>query len=540
MNTLEVKYNGIEITPTPLVSRGYQFVDYGARWGQFEQIDLSCYITGIGPSYTTSLGAINSIFYPQFKTLVVNESNVGEIYRWENVALQEIEIPQNHFSIGTFTRYTAKLISYQIPSGVLEPVNEYSFTQGEDGIVTVNHKISAKGIRTDQTPIDNAINFVSAFVRKNPYNNCAPYFIPNSSGVLLSISEQLDRTTASYSVTEIYKYVTGQPNVGYLKTSSVSVNDSNANDYLNIDLTVTLQGSPVDKNHNELQTAAQSIDLLSVLQEYGYSTTNVYREGFTASYDSGAVRIELKGSFISGVDTDLSGFFDYSVGFDRELVPNLTTWKIDGDYITRGPLNIRKSKIATFKSANQANGFIPYLSGLLTSSALYSGYGNAYPLNIIQVTEVEDTGHATLKLSATFSDYDNYSIYVQPKYNIEVEPSRWIYEMIPAANIEGHYIVQDLQMMNATKLKATFNAIVTGESTLNYISAANLLSGISGLYLGSGAFMTVETVNSGISNITIEQNYIGPEKMSTGFLTTKAYGGYAIDYVRNAGYKFGY
>jgi hypothetical protein len=538
---LIVKYNNSGITPVPLVSRSYQFIDYGGRWGQVEQIDLTCYITGI-TTYQTEIDRLNTLFGQNFKTLTVEQDDNSLLYQWDNIVLQEVSVSQNNFHPNGLAPYNAKFISYQIPSGVLDPSNEYSFSQSEDGTVTVNHKISARGVRTANSPIDNAINFVSNFLRKNPYTGCAPTFITNSTAdaVLMSVQESIDRSNGTYSVNEIYKFVTGQ-GAAYLKTTNLSVGESPTNDYVTVDLSVTLQGSPVNKNLSTITSAAQSLDLMTELTSYGLSTSNIHRESYSINLNSGACSIEIKGSFVSGVGSDMSGHFDYAVSLDSDLITDMNIWKIDGEYMTRGPMNLRRSQVASFKSSNQGNGYATYLKSLVTSSPLYSAYqAVAYPLNITQITVSEDTGRATLRLSATFSDYDNYGVYVQPKYVIEVEPSRWIYEMVPSANIEGHYIIQDLQMKNQAKIRLAFNAVLTGESSLNYSSASDILNILSGIYLGANSFLTSETTNSGVSSISIERQYMGSDTMTTGILTSKVYGGYGNAHVRQRGHKFGF
>ena len=538
MKDVTVKFNGQIISPTPTVSRGYQFLDFGQRFGQIETIDLACAVTGITNSYKAALNSITSIFSGQFKTLEVFEEALS-VYKWDNVIVQDISVPENHFFQGTMAPYNVKLISYQIPSGVTDPSNEYSFSQEDNGIVNVSHKISARGVRTNLSPLDNAINFVTTFSRKNPFNNCVPAFIPNSSGVLLSISESTDRANGSYSITENYKYITGSVGVGYLKTTNLSIDESPSSDYINIGLDVNIQGSPVDDNLSEVKLAAQNIDLNSILStDYGLNLTNIYKDTASITQNTGNNSIGIKINYFSGVNSDLSGYFDYNINFDRDSLTNISSWKVEGEFLSKGPLNLRKSQIATFKTANQGGGYAPYLTSLLSSSPLYAQYASSYPLTLNQLAYQENTGKATLRLEANFGDYDTLAPFIHPKYDISVEPSRWIYEMLPSANIEGHYIIQDLQMKNQAKATLSFAGTITG-GTGFYSNESAMLDILSGIYIGS-AFLVGETETSGVSSVSLERSFLGSELMGSGIVNSKTYGSINNGFVRKAGYKYGY
>ncbi|MFK5284396.1 hypothetical protein ACI3PL_32930, partial [Lacticaseibacillus paracasei] len=65
----------------------------------------------------------------------------------------------------------------------------------------------------------------------------------------------------------------------------------------------------------------------------------------------------------------------------------------------------------------------------------------------------ENTGMATFQASLVFLDGATNNAYVRnPKYTVDISPSKWSYDLLPSANIEGHYVVQDLQMMTKSKI----------------------------------------------------------------------------------------
>ena len=203
-----VTYDTTTFSPTPLVNYSQQPINYGYVYGYNAEISLDGLYTGI----TTTGAAISFLtgaFSNQFKNLVVKDDQNNVLYQWNNVTVDSLKFDSSTYYQGSFVKYSVKLKSYSVPSGVTDPSNEYSFAQNEDGTVNVSHKISAKGLRGSNAAFSNAVNFVSQFTGKDPYSNCAPYFVPNGSGILLSISETINRSEGIYSVNETYKYGTG-------------------------------------------------------------------------------------------------------------------------------------------------------------------------------------------------------------------------------------------------------------------------------------------------------------------------------------------
>jgi hypothetical protein len=536
MSKVIVKYNGAEMSPTPTVSRSMQFVDYGLRWGQIEQIDLSCYATGFSGSGVVT--QVVNLFSGQFKTLEVYDDS-SLVYKWPYTVVQEIVFPRSTFSPMSMTPFSVRLLSYQVPSGITEPVNEYSFTQGTDSIVTVNHRISAKGVKTDASALDNAIAFVKQFVKSNPFTGCAPAFIPNGQGILFSIAETINRAEGSYSVNETYKFVTGST-LPYVETTTLSINDSATEDYVSLDLNVRWQGSPITGAINALSTAVSSFSLANALSSYGISASNIYQNTFSVSQDSGAVAIEFKANLISGVTNEFSGFFDYTVSFDEDVISNMAGWRVDGEFICKGPISFRKSRINDFKTTNGAGSFIPYLKGLITNSALYSTY-NDFALNPIptQLSISENTGMATLRLSATFNDADTMGSLLQPKYSVDVEPSKWTYELMPAANIEGHYTLQDLQVKSRAKIKLSMSSATSGNNAQSMADVSGVLNTLSGIYV-SNAFLIADNYGSGVAEVSMDLELLGKDTIGDSLSNAKVHGSFNNGYTRLPGFKFGF
>lgn len=535
---IRVLYNFQEISPVPLVSRSYQFLDNGARFGQQELIELSCTLTGL----TTPAAAITSLtgkFSDQFKTLQVYEDE-GLVYQWDNLVLQEMSFSQSNLPVGGFVPYNVKFLSHQTPSGIVDRSNEYTFTQNEDGTVNVAHKVSAKGVKTSIGALDNAIAFVRLFTGQNPYNSCAPSFIPNGSGVLLGVQESINRAEAVYSVNESYKYTTGST-ANYIETVTLDINNSREQDYPSVDLSVKWQGSPVNGSADNLKSSFTSLNLNTFLSRYGINTANVYQNGFNISQNSGGNTIEAKVNYLSGSGIDFSGYFNYEVSVNDDLVTEKQDWSVDGNFVCKGPIAFRRGRIALFKASKQSNSYIPYLKGLITNSALYGAWAPTFSLNGTPktITIAENTGMATLKLAASFSNDDTYAGLIAPKYSITMDASKWVYELLPAANIEGHYTLQDLQMKSQAKMNINMEAGITGGLSNGINNIKSILTTISGIYMKDG-FCISENNSSGIADGVVSYEVLGLDNMGTGMLASKVHGSITNEYLRPKSYLFGY
>lgn len=535
MADLVVRYNGNVIAPTPLVRYSKQFIDYGARWGDATQIELNGLITGLPVGGTGAIGTFTNIFTGQFGTLDVTETGKGSIYNWSNVVVQEINFPNSKFYEGCIAPYAIKMLAYNVPSGVVEPVNEYAFVQNDDGTVSLSHKISARGVPNISGSLNSAIGFVRSFSGRQ---NFASTFLPNNSGVLLSMSETIDRLTSTYSINETYKYNTGIDQI-YLETFSLGITDAEDSEYLTIDANLKIQGSTITKNIGAVETALASVSIPSKISALGIATGFLAQTTFSVSRDTGAATIEIKSSYLSGYSTqDANGFFDYTVTIEEDKLLPKETWRVEGEFFCKGPLDFRTQQLNAFKSTNGSN-WRSYLSGLLLASPLYlSGYhGSGQLSNFSQIEIHENTGQADFKISMTTVDGLNRTG-PNEKYNVEVQPSRWNFELLPSANIEGHYVVQDPQVQTRSKIQ-----IGATVDTLNATAILPALSGIvndlSAIYVLSG-FVTAESMSTGLLEAAYNKEWIGADAYGQNFLFTKVVGSTSFGFVRPPGFKFGY
>lgn len=551
-NDLLVYYDGVRIFPTPIVNYSQQPITFGYVYGYNTDISLDGLFTGItatGRNATGIITGLTSLFTGQFKTLEIKDDSSNSLYKWDNVNINNISIEQNNYYSGSFIKYNVKATSYLVPSGVIDPSNEYSFAQNDDGTVTVSHKISARGVKNNLGAFQNAINFVKLFTGKDPFSSCLPYFIQSGSGILERLSENIDRANGAYSVNEIYRYNTGEA-APYVHVTSMDIDESIDREFKNINYNLKIFGSPIYKNANDIIASYLNYNLISDIQnEFGMDATNWVKNTYSAAADSGAATIDIKVGYLSGSGLNISGFFDYTVNCDKDFLTNQESWKIDGEFKCYGPLDYRIKRLDAFKTLNKNNSWKTYLTGLITSSPIYSVLHDPTKLassNVI-VNQNEISGIANLKLSLTLNmGYEPTGV-TELKYTLNGAPNRWIYELLPSANIEGSFVIQDIR----TKANASTQFNVFAKSyDKNY--ALGLCSGyiknLADTYIDSGtpsnikAFLVDEQYSTGTYDISYSKKYLGDVYgISTGLLSLQSIGtnNLAVP-LRLPGYNFGY
>lgn len=545
MGNIVVTYNGNTLSPTPLVQHNIAPIDYGTRWGNVQEIELQGFITGLTGQATLIQPTFAQKFSGQFGILEVLDG-ASTIYKWTNIIVDEINFPQNHLYIAqgaspkSMTPYSVKMRAINVPSGVLDPMNEYAFQHTDDGLVTVIHKVSARGIKTQKGGLQNAIDFVTSFSGQNPFSSPLNAILcPQGSGVLISYTESIDRASCTYGIQEVYKYNSGltQP---FVESWTVAVSDLFDNEWLTLDVDWRLQGSVVRNNLAAIEAGGYIVEPKTKLGVLGYATGNLIASTYNVIRDSGAASIQVRTTYLSGyTPADLSGYFDYMVTLVNDVVYPLEDWRIEGDFVCFGPRDWRVSRLNSFKATSGAGDWRNFLTGLIISSPLYAYHGSGTGFGGHATLEIhENTGLATFHASLVTTDGQRPPGIYYPKYNLDCQPNKWMFDLLPAANIEGHYVLQDLQMMSQGRTSISVDCqIVSGVEILSDLSG--YLDTLTSLYIQPGFTMT-DHYTTGLIDASMNREIIGGDKMATGITFNKVAGTVLTDFIRQSGYKFGY
>jgi hypothetical protein len=154
---------------------------------------------------------------------------------------------------------------------------------------------------------------------------------------------------------------------------------------------------------------------------------------------------------------------------------------------------------------------------------------------------------ATLKLNLELdAGYESLGL-ADMKYTISATPSRWQYELFQSANIEGDFIIQDLNMATAPKQTFTISC-----NTYNKPSGLSSLSGyldnliatyvITGTQTNVQAFLIEEQYSTGTYNVSYSKTFLGQDSgISSSLLSLQAIGtSTALVPLRSSGYNWGY
>jgi len=542
---LNIYYGGNLISPSPLINFSEENISYGYVFGYNQNLQIQGLYTGISTS-GACVNYLTGIFGSQFQNLLVQDNLSNTLYNFSGVTVQSIDIEPSTFFSGSFVKWTAKLKSYSVPSGVSDIENSYNYTQNTDSTVDVIHKVSARGVRNSNGALNNAILFVQMFTGTDPFSACAPYFVPSGSGCLISQTENINRIDSIYSIVENFRYNTGSF-VPYIKTTSLDISESINDEYRNIDYSCKIQGSPITKNLNSIITSYLSYGMLAdIQQDFGISTTGFVKNSYSVNVDSGAASVDIRVGYLSGASA--SGFFDYVVSLENDHLNNTENWKIAGEFTCFGMLEYKLQQLNNFISINESNSWHGYLTGLIAASPIFAANHDTGKLfsNNPKVVIATNTGLATLSLSM---DWDNNYEPVglsDLTYSLEASPARWIYELLPAASIEGEFIIQDLRTQSQPRQKFSLSA-----KTYNTLSGLSLLNGymnnLVGGYVISGTenavvnFLTDENINTGIYDVSHEQTWLGEDVISTGILFLQSIGSStAAVPARPGGFYWGY
>jgi hypothetical protein len=471
--------------PTPYVSRDHENIDYGGdRWGATTNITLNGQIylynnqnlsdNARFQALNAKKDAIINAFSSDFGTLTVDGTS------FEGCILQSINFSDNGY--GGIVDYTITLKAYELSSfkannKVLEPVDKFSFTEGEDGFIALTHTISAKGFNTNNSATDafaNAKTFVDK--RKGLGKKPTTTLIGNTGAtpVLVSVSESVDRFSGTYSVTENYRYHSDPDfNGDFLTKYTISKAKSVDNGIT----TVSIQGeiksrkvnysyensSNVDPGDNAtmelLMAEFERVSWHEVCQQESGLPANSLNDDpvtFSTNQDERARLLTFNIAFDNDTlyqdAADLGfgnngAYYDFSLSVDTDEMSSITTVGLSGVIKSRGTLEGRnanaKSLLGTLIASNygtlktEAQNFYQDITGNENFTLTNLPHSVSINKNIF---------NGTISLSVQFTDKNFYPSYdiVDSDYQIAVTPALNQYSSRASCNKVGSYIIYDV------------------------------------------------------------------------------------------------
>ena len=514
------------LSPTPYVSRDHENIHYGGDiWGASTNIRLDGQIylyesqrgSALAGSQSNANARFNALndkkndiiraFSDDFGSLEIKDSSGQAVVVGEGCIIQSVDFSSNDYSglvDYTITLKAYELSSFQDGSKILDPVDKFSFTEGDDGFIELTHTISAKGFNTNGIATDAFAN-AKAFVngRKGLANKPTTALINNTGAtpVLVSLSENVDRFGAIYSITESYRY-SDDPNFNgdgsFLTKYTVSKEESVESGIT----TVSIEGEIKSKKHNYIfegtTPQADDVTMEAIREEFkagvhhkGQSakipwyevcesdsglSLNPYPVTFNTTEDERARVLTFNISFDNDTlfsDTDESVFsldnayYDFSTSINTDEITSITTVGLSGLIKARGSLADRNKRVDVLLEALLDDGPLgdptPYHVLKTEAQILYrdiTGH-EFFELDYIpsSVTITKDKFAGTINLAVQFTDKNFFPSYdiIDSDYQVSLTPAMNQFRSKGSCNKVGSYMIYDINANSREKVDISVN-----------------------------------------------------------------------------------
>lgn len=430
---------------------------------------------GYGPAYVTNgpLGNPNL-----FKNWAIEDSLYGltnpptgtanyyqKIYENSGIIVRSINFNESNYA--GLIDYTIELNSIRPSGNIIDPTNEYSFTENENKTVSLSHNVSAKGINTSLNPNkSNAIDNAISFVRSNTglANVPTTKFISGASNkfYLQNFSESIDRLNNVYSVQETYlSNLLNTGSSGNLTYTSDITSGADSN-IVQINLRGQYKG-PRNGNINDLRNSLNVTGLLSGIYSGYYNPIPIQ---YNVTENTGENLINFDYSFDN---LNLPNpYFKYDSNISRDEIQQIYNIQVRGDIIARGNRTYRYF-LSTGNLSNLTGQLLTVASGILTGFKDFNSDAVRSNLRLLNVSIDQNPNNGTVSANASYDDrFMPTGNFVDATYNVSVEAPRWYMNNQPTCNIKGYHIINDFDITTLPKLNinTTFKAKdVIGTST---------------------------------------------------------------------------
>ena len=462
--------------PIPFVSKSQQPIRYGAHWGQQSVFSIDGQITGSGPELWQAKDNIINGFKKDFRAFKINEG--GDNYVDVTGVIRSITFGEGKYH--GIIDYSISIEAYEESLfsgtyGVLNPVDQISYSQTEDEKIQITHELSAKGFQTGtqangSSALGNAKDFV--FSRRDSWKAKAkPFFASGEADfssvepILVSTDETIDRFEGVYGLVDTFVFSrTGLDRV--IESRTVSVESGITNEVI----TATIDGEIYAGKKGSLTTAR---DHLKNLEHYDIANSqcpdgvDLYHVpiNFNVSEDPKTNTISYSVSYdnlnifeltsLSGTAAGAKGaYFDYGVTVNRDTLTDIVTASIEGTVRGRGNAIHRRKNIQDYYLNDMVNSPDNGISGYLYT-CMKADYDsvmgsdkripNPYPTSI---SISSGNANGEIQISAEFSDEDFVDGFLSADYSINVNTAMPIKTVNASARFDenGFYHIGDIDV----------------------------------------------------------------------------------------------
>ncbi len=501
---IKVKYGEFVFpVPSPFVSRNYSNEIIGGNlWGTNIEVTLAGQIALLPDRDTVDRYQYKALSDKREEIAKAFAGALGKNYQTFNVSghgedftLDDCVVKSLQFSGSPYrgiVSYTVVLSGHDKSNsdtlsnfGVTEPRDSWQYSEN-NGIASLAHDVSAVGYNTNgkQNAFLNAKEFVNS--RKGTSGKIAPFLIknvhPDSALILNSVSEQVDRFSGTFGITENYSFATNESSkeaglengipamqtANILLTYSLSITEQQGGEFVTVGLSGNVVGNKdravtwdqikqdfrsrnfydlANKAYqNYIQRTGQNIELNKSPVTFNINPNEEARTiGFTLNFDNNDLYSKAK------IKNSDGAYFDYNISFQHDNVTDIIDVSCSGTIRTRAALH----KVNSAAKDLLDNTILPNDSKVIRDEAQRI-YENMFPSRSnyklspkpsgLQIRKNEFNG--TITYSASFSDRDfpENSSLLSLQYSVDISSASQEYRPAASCLQDGHYLIYDLDL----------------------------------------------------------------------------------------------
>lgn len=372
-----------------------------------------------------------------------------KIYENSGIIIRSINFDDSNYA--GIVDYSIELNSTKVSGNVIDPVNEFQFTENENKTVTLSHNVSAKGINTSLSPIkSNALNNAISFVRSNTglANIPSTRFISGDINrfYLQNFSESIDRLNAIYSVQETYINNYLDNSLSGNLTYSLDINSGSESNFVEINIRGQYKG-PKNGDISNLRNSLNITGLISGTYS-GYFNPTPIQYNITENTGENSINFDYSFDNINLPNP----YYRYNSSITKDEIQQIYNVQIQGEIIARGNRNYRYF-LSTGNIINLTGQFISVASGILTGFKDFNGDTYLSNLRLLNITIDENPNNGTVSANASYDDkYMPTGNATDASYNISVSAPRWYMNNQPTCNIKGFHIINDFDITTLPKI----------------------------------------------------------------------------------------
>lgn len=384
------------------------------------------------------------------------------IFAKDNILVKSISFPKDSYK-GLIT-YQIELENSLYSNNVKDINNQYNFSEDKNGIVQINHQVSAKGLNTsNSSSFSNALENAVSFVQGYTGISFVPsgYFTKAKDYILLESKEYIDRTNSSYSIEESFSstnlYKSGVLNY------TVDIASGKGAEALKIDLRGSLTCGKT-YNIDNVQNNLRPIDLV---KNYYSGYLNTIPLNYSINKDIDKNQIDFNYTF-DNLNVP-NPYVKYFISKNTDKINELTNISITVNFQTRGNYKVILLNGESFLSnANDLTAInMPVAPYQLARKVYYQNpeYTTSNRnLSLLNTSKIKNPYQNTYEYQLSYTDKIIPSGFKDGSYSFQYELPVEIVK--PNQCVEGSraYVFQQFNIKNLGKLKINADLLINKDN----------------------------------------------------------------------------